>query len=77
MAAGAARALGASLAVSVTGIAGPDGGSDDKRVGTVCLGLAHAGRVTSFSRLLPGDRSRIRTRATVAALEALRTAMKE
>jgi nicotinamide-nucleotide amidase len=75
MAAGAASTFGATLAVSVTGIAGPDGGTDEKPVGTVCFGIAQTDHVTSFTRALPGDRSRIRTRATVAALEALRTAL--
>lgn len=49
MAVGAVKALGCSAAVSVTGIAGPGGGSDAKPVGTVCLGFALAGNNNSDS----------------------------
>lgn len=59
-------------AISVTGIAGPDGGTDEKPVGTVFIGYADESRVKSFKIVLPGDRYLIRWRASQAALEYLR-----
>ncbi len=72
MAHGARSRLGADVAVSVTGIAGPDGGSAEKPVGLVFL---HAvGPSGELARRLdfPGDRETIRRRATVAALHLVR-----
>jgi nicotinamide-nucleotide amidase len=72
LAAGARAALGADLAVAVTGIAGPGGGTPDKPVGLVFLS-AEGPEGDSERRLqLPGDREDIRRRATVAALHLLR-----
>ena len=64
------------LAVAVTGIAGPGGGSADKPVGLVWFGLARLGQpVTTSRQVFPGDRTEIR-RATVAeALSLLRAAI--
>jgi nicotinamide-nucleotide amidase len=73
MAAGARERLGADVAVSVTGIAGPGGGSAEKPVGLVDL---HAeGPDGELARELdfPGDREMIRARAATAALHLLRT----
>lgn len=61
--------------LSVTGIAGPDGGSDEKPVGTVFIGYASEGRVRSFKIVVPGDRYLIRWRASQAALDYLRRQM--
>jgi nicotinamide-nucleotide amidase len=74
MAIGALRRGGGLIALSVTGVAGPDGGSEDKPVGTVCFGWAHDdGRVVTERHLFPGDREGIR-RATVAhALDGARS----
>ncbi|HET7176231.1 MAG TPA: nicotinamide-nucleotide amidohydrolase family protein [Gammaproteobacteria bacterium] len=73
MAAGAAQASGSRITVAVSGIAGPDGGSPDKPVGTVWIAWRWAqGQVTARQYLFKGDREAIR-RATVAmALEGLR-----
>lgn len=73
MAAGAAEASGSRIAVAVSGIAGPDGGSPGKPVGTVWVAWRWAqGQVTARQFLFKGDREAIR-RATVAtALEGLR-----
>jgi nicotinamide-nucleotide amidase len=72
MAAGARKRLGVDLAVAVTGIAGPDGGSDEKPVGLVYLHVEgpDGGRGVDF--LFPGDRGSIRRRATVTALHLAR-----
>lgn len=69
MAEGALRLSEADLAVSVTGIAGPGGGTEEKPVGTVWFGLAQKGKptITKYRRL-HGDRERIRTLASYVAL---------
>lgn len=73
MAEGARRALGAAIAVGVTGIAGPDGGTDDKPVGTVCFGLAAEGRLTATRRYqLWGNREWVKLLASQIALDWVR-----
>ena len=76
MAEGALARARTELAVAVTGIAGPGGGSSEKPVGLVWFGLARLGRpVTASRQVFPGDRTEIR-RATVAkALSLLRAAI--
>lgn len=71
MASGAARLFGADCAVSVTGIAGPDGGSPDKPVGTVWFGFSLLGSVSAESAVFQGDRATIRDSALSYALEGL------
>ena len=72
MAEGALAHAHAQVAVAVTGVAGPTGGSADKPVGTVWFGWAVPGGVFSERRRFPGDRAAVR-RATVAhALHGLR-----
>jgi nicotinamide-nucleotide amidase len=72
MAEGARRRLGADVAVAVTGVAGPGGGTPAKPVGRVYLHAA--GPEGSLARMLdlPGEREQIRVRATVTALHLLR-----
>jgi nicotinamide-nucleotide amidase len=72
MASGARSRLGADVAVSVTGIAGPGGGTVEKPVGLVYLHAEgpEGGRTTDFQ--LPGDRESIRRRAAVTALHLVR-----
>ena len=72
MAFGMRELAGTDYAISVTGIAGPDGGTDEKPVGTVFIGYADATRVKSFKAVLPGDRYLIRWRASQTALDYLR-----
>lgn len=69
MAAGCARASGAELAVSITGIAGPDGGSPKKPVGLVYTGCALCGRVFVEKNIFKGDREQVRNAAAKQALE--------
>ncbi len=72
MAEGALAHSEADLAVAVTGIAGPGGGSLDKPVGTVWLAIAQRGGSTQVELLrLSGDRSAIREQTVLRALQAL------
>ncbi|MBI2956866.1 MAG: competence/damage-inducible protein A [Acidobacteria bacterium] len=66
------RRTGAVLGVSITGIAGPEGGTPDKPVGTVYVALADAHRVKTEKHRFLGDRERIRWQATQAALDLVR-----
>jgi nicotinamide-nucleotide amidase len=77
MAEGARRRLGADLAVSVTGIAGPDGGTPEKPVGLVYLHAAGPDGERSLRLELPGDRETVRLRATTAALHLVRRLVTE
>lgn len=71
MAAGVRVLFGADIAVSVTGIAGPDGGSAEKPVGTVFVGLAIAGDVIAEKFLFDGDRISIQQQTAEVALDIL------
>jgi len=68
MASAALGRLGADLAVSVTGIAGPGGGSPEKPVGLVYIGLATRAGVRATRHQFPGDREDVRARAGQMAL---------
>ena len=72
MASGMRLAARTDHAFSVTGIAGPGGGTDDKPVGTVYIGYAGPDGVRSIKVVLPGDRYLIRWRASQSALDYLR-----
>lgn len=72
MAEGALREGRADVAVAVSGIAGPDGGSAEKPVGTVWFGFSGAGGDTqTVHRLLPGDREAVRRAAVGIALRGV------
>lgn len=76
MAGGALAESGADIAVAVSGIAGPDGGTDAKPVGTVWFAWAMRSRgsvetATALHRL-DGDREDVRSRSVVVALEGIR-----
>lgn len=71
MAAGAAQKFGVPAALSVTGIAGPAGGTPDKPVGLVYLGGSLDGATWVTRSVFPGDRGEIRARAAQAALFGL------
>jgi nicotinamide-nucleotide amidase len=72
MARGARERLGADVAVSVTGIAGPDGGTPTKPVGLVYFHADGPDGERALDVTIPGDRDTIRRRATVTALHLLR-----
>ena len=71
MAAGARARFGASLAASITGVAGPDGGSEEKPVGLTYVGLATPAGVDVRRFQFEGDRAGNREAAARAALEWL------
>ena len=72
MAAGARRSLGADVAVAVTGVAGPAGGTPDKPVGLVFAHATGPDGERAVRTELPGDREMIRGRATAASLHLVR-----
>jgi nicotinamide-nucleotide amidase len=75
MAAGAKRVSGADVALSLTGIAGPSGGSEEKPVGTVYIALARPdGTIDVRHRVFGGDRAQIQTLAAYAGLQMVREA---
>jgi nicotinamide-nucleotide amidase len=78
MAIGALERFGADVAVSVTGIAGPDGGSKDKPVGYVCFN-ARLADGTSIARepVIPGGREDIRERSALVGMHLLRALLGE
>ncbi|MGH9393397.1 MAG: CinA family nicotinamide mononucleotide deamidase-related protein [Terriglobales bacterium] len=78
MAAGVRQRLGATWGVSITGIAGPGGGSRLKPVGTVFIGIASdVAQPTAARFLFPGDRAQIRSHAVQSALNLLRLRLLE
>ena len=72
MALGARERLGVDVAIAVTGVAGPDGGTPEKPVGLVYLHAAGPDGQLATDFSLPGDRDSIRRRAAVSALHLLR-----
>jgi nicotinamide-nucleotide amidase len=68
MAEGARRITGAACAVAVSGIAGPDGGTPDKPVGTVWMAFATPGETDAQSFLFTGSREEIKAKTAAAAL---------
>lgn len=75
MADGTRASIGCDWAVSVTGIAGPGGGSPAKPVGLVFVGVAGPCGVSVRELRLPGDRDRVRMRASTIALHMAREAL--
>ena len=73
MAEGALKIYDSDFAVSTTGIAGPDGGTESKPVGTVCFGIASRNGTKTFTEKFSGERSAVRLRAVRFALGELRT----
>ncbi|TAK15801.1 MAG: competence/damage-inducible protein A [Acidobacteria bacterium] len=77
MAEGVRRTLGADVGVAVTGIAGPDGGTPEKPVGTVWFAVAGPeGDTETYKRVVPGDRQVVRAWAVMVALDLVRRALR-
>ena len=74
LAEGARRAARATWGIGITGIAGPDGGTPEKPVGTVYVALAGPGGTTAVHRVWRGDRDRVRKTTAYEALDLLRKA---
>jgi nicotinamide-nucleotide amidase len=72
MAEGAKRVLGSTVAVAVTGVAGPGGGSPEKPVGTVCFAACGPGTTRTSTKLFAGNRERVRVAAAYYALDLAR-----
>jgi PncC family amidohydrolase len=73
MAAGARDRAGADVAIATSGVAGPDGGTPDKPVGTVCIGLVGDGvKVSRQYNMMRGTRDWIKLLASQVALDWLR-----
>lgn len=77
MAQGALQRSGADLAVAVTGIAGPGGGTEEKPVGTVCFALATPGGTRTWTARFAGSREEIKWRSASEALNLVRLALLE
>jgi len=83
MALGCLNHSNAQVAVAVTGVAGPDGGTESKPVGTVCFAWAIrrdpavAPWVRTATRLFDGNRAAVRTQAVLEALEGLNALLEQ
>ncbi|TGK78532.1 nicotinamide-nucleotide amidohydrolase family protein [Leptospira noumeaensis] len=78
MAKGISEKTKADYSISITGIAGPDGGSDEKPVGTVWIGIKSSdGSIESHSYLFPGNRESIRENASNTALFLIYQSLKQ
>ena len=71
MARGALQRSRASVALSITGVAGPGGGTREKPVGMVCFAWSRRGEVRSETRHFSGDRESVRRQSVVLALEGV------
>lgn len=77
MAVGSRRLFGSDIAVSITGYAGPGGGTPDDPVGTVYIGIDQAGGTTARRFAFEGDRRSVRMQAVLAALDLVLAALGE
>ena len=77
LAQGVRKTLNSSIGLSITGIAGPGGGTPEKPVGLVYIGVSDGKRTENRHRIMPGDRESIRERSTYLALSWLRRFLKQ
>jgi nicotinamide-nucleotide amidase len=75
MASGVRARFGTSVGLSITGVAGPGGGTPEKPVGTVWVAVDIAAEVTAVSAMMPGDRNEMRYRSAQLVLDRLRRAL--
>ncbi|MBQ9954130.1 MAG: CDP-diacylglycerol--glycerol-3-phosphate 3-phosphatidyltransferase [Eggerthellaceae bacterium] len=75
MAQGARARLNSQIAVAVTGVAGPDGGSEATPVGTVCFAISTPSETRSFTQCFKGSREEVRQATVISALQALEEAL--
>lgn len=75
MALGALKNSNADISVAITGIAGPEGGTEQKPVGTVYIAVADSGETTVEHHVYPGGREKMRTRTVHTALNCIRLKM--
>lgn len=68
MALGCKKITNSNIVVSITGVAGPDGGTPNKPVGTVCFGMVDEDKIETYTYHLKGDRDHIRKDACKIAL---------
>jgi len=71
MAAGALKNGRGQVALAITGVAGPSGGSRDKPVGTVCFAWAHGSKISSETRRFDGERESVRRQSVLHALQGV------
>ena len=69
MAEGALNKSGSDFAISISGIAGPSGGTEEKPVGTVCFGIGSIDNINCFTKYFEGDRNQVRQQSVVFALK--------
>ncbi|MEG2289779.1 MAG: competence/damage-inducible protein A [Clostridium sp.] len=72
MASGIANTSGADIGISTTGVAGPGGGTDEKPVGRVYVGIYYKGKVTTKELNFVGNRQKVRERTTITAIDMIR-----
>jgi nicotinamide-nucleotide amidase len=72
MAEGAKKLCNSTVAVAITGVAGPEGGAPDKPVGTVCFAVCGPGSTRTATKLFAGDRDRVRRAAAYFGLDLAR-----
>lgn len=75
MAEGVRRVFMSSVGLSVTGIAGPGGGTEEKQVGLVYIGVSDSKKSSIYEYIFKGDRRRIREETTLKALEILKQSL--
>ena len=71
MAEGAIKNSGSDFSISISGIAGPTGGSEDKPVGTVCFGIGSKDNISCYTEHFEGDRDQVRKQSVDFALNEL------